>query len=306
IPISAGISMAEDNTQTMVSSMADSRETAEALLYALLVNDGTAADTAAAADYVATQTDAQIAAYLRAQDATTLLAAWPTTKQASGVIPEGTVLPPHPLGAIRSGNYNHVPILAGYTANESKLLLGLSGVENGFILFDHAELFSMFAAYNPDSPTLTEADVIHESHLPPNTLFTGWNSVAALANISFTDPVRDRTMNAMREQQANLWAYQFSWAQEPTPWNTVFGAAHGFDLPFVFGNFGPSLFANIAFSAANAPGRLALSEKMIHTIAVFIRTGDPNNPELSVTWSAWPAQLIFDATPTTVDIRLKE
>ena len=37
----------------------------------------------------------------------------------------------------------------------------------------------------------------------------------------------------------------------------------GARCPFIFGNFGPSLYANISYSTANQPGRLALSDAMI-------------------------------------------
>jgi para-nitrobenzyl esterase len=77
----------------------------------------------------------------------------------------------------------------------------------------------------------------------------------------------------------------------------VYGAAHAFDLPFIFGNFGPSLFSNVANSSANKGGRVELSDAMMATVAAFAKNGDPNNAALGVTWQPWPAKLIFDATP---------
>ena len=40
------------------------------------------------------------------------------------------------------------------------------------------------------------------------------------------------------------------------------------------GNFGPSLFGNVWFSAANRPGRVELSNAMMQTISSFARNGD--------------------------------
>jgi len=55
----------------------------------------------------------------------------------------------------------------------------------------------------------------------------------------------------------------------------------------------------VAFTNANAPGRLALSSAMMTSLANFARLGDPNAPgALGVNWPTWPATLIFDATPT--------
>ena len=77
------------------------------------------------------------------------------------------------------------------------------------------------------------------------------------------------------------------------------------DLPFVFGNFGPSLFSNIANSTANKPGRLDLSDAMMKSMGAFARSGDPNNAALGVVWPAWPSKLIFDATPTSKSISVQ-
>lgn len=75
-------------------------------------------------------------------------------------------------------------------------------------------------------------------------------------------------------------------------------AAHAFDLPFILGNFGPSLYANFVNSTANRPGRLALSEAMMRSMGAFALKGDPNDPSLDLTWPQWPAMLLFDATAT--------
>lgn len=306
IPISGGITGAEDNVPPLVSALTSVYQTADELVYRLLIDDGIVADEAAAADYVAAQTGDQIMEYLRAKDAAVLLTAWESTSRTTGVIPEGTVLPPSPIAAIRAGDYNHVPILAGYTADEGKLFLGVNGSKDGLVLLDNAELFSVLASFNPDAPaTITEADIINPNNLPVDRPFIGWNSMAAVANTTLVVPIRDTILNAIRGQQADLWVYQFDWAQEPAPWNTIYGAAHGFDLAFIFGNFTPSVFANIGFSTANAPGRRDLSEKMMQAVAAFIHTGDPNNPGLGVTWEAWPSQLHFDATLTDAVITVE-
>lgn len=73
----------------------------------------------------------------------------------------------------------------------------------------------------------------------------------------------------------------------------------------VFGNFGPSLFANVIASTANQPGRLELSDAMMKSLAAFAKSGDPNNAALGVAWPAWPSKLIFDATPTAKSISVQ-
>ena len=59
----------------------------------------------------------------------------------------------------------------------------------------------------------------------------------------------------LKSQQNEVWYYRFDWDEEPAPFNDIYGAAHAFDLPFIFGTFGPSLFSSSANSTANRPGR---------------------------------------------------
>jgi para-nitrobenzyl esterase len=56
-------------------------------------------------------------------------------------------------------------------------------------------------------------------------------------------------------------------------------------------------------SAANRPGRLALSDAMMASITAFLRAGDPNTPELGAHWAPWPSKIIFDASPDAARIQ---
>jgi para-nitrobenzyl esterase len=115
----------------------------------------------------------------------------------------------------------------------------------------------------------------------------------------------DASMNTLAQMQPmQLWYYRFDWNQEPAPFNTVFGAAHAMDLPFVFGNFGKNGFS-FAYSQANKPGREALSNAMIASIAAFMKTGNPNNAALGAKWDNWPATLVFDASASQARIFVK-
>ncbi len=309
IPLSGGISLASNLPAGTIATLNPASAYAtqgNALLVKLLIADGKATDTASAQAFIATQTTAQIADYLRAKDAGAILTTVFTAGlTGSGPIPDGTVIPTDPIAAIAAGNYNKVPVLASNTADEGKLFapfLTLLGGPPGFKITDAAR-FTMMANFNPDAPaTLTEADILDPAYVPSNTPVTGWTAKASLLSSVFMIPSRDNVLNTLKTRQANVWYYQFNWAQEPAPWNTVYGAAHAFDLPFIFGNFGPSLFSNAANSTANKPGRLALSSAMMASVGAFARTGDPNNASLGVAWPTWPSKLVFDATPTQASI----
>ena len=114
--------------------------------------------------------------------------------------------------------------------------------------------------------------------------------------LSFSPPLA--VVTALQAQGNPLWYYRFDWDELPAPFNDIYGAAHAFDLPFIFGNFGPSLYAAISYTQANRSGRLALSDAMMRSIGAFARNGDPNHSGLGLTWPQWPATLVFDATPT--------
>ena len=312
MPISGGLSLASDlpaGSLPTLNPAAVARAQGNALLANLVIADGKAADAAAAQTYIATQTNAQIADYLRAKDPATLLTTLLTKLAAlglggSGPIPDGSVLPVDPVAAINAGNYVKVPILASNTRDEAKLFptfLALApalGGKSGRLVSD-ATLFTTQFNYQPDAaPTVTIDQWIPASFLPVTTPVTGFNAETDLLNSIFFIASRNNILDALKAQQTGVWYYQFNWDKEPAPWNDIYGAAHVFDLPFIFGNFGPSLFSNVMASTANKAGRLDLSDAMMKSVAAFARNGDPNNAALGVTWPAWPQKLIFDASLT--------
>jgi len=229
----------------------------------------------------------------------------------SGPIPEGVVVPVDPVGAINAGNYLKVPFLASNTRDEAKLFptfLALSPVLGGVSgrLVSDATLFSTQFSYNPDAaPTVLIGNWIPAQYLPVDTPVTGFNAKTDLLNSIFFIASRDNVLNALKAKQPEVWYYRFDWDEEPAPWNDIYGAAHAFDLAFLFGNFGPSLFSNVANSTANKAGRLDLSNAMMKSVGAFARNGDPNDPVLGVAWPAWPSTLIFDATPAAKSISVQ-
>ena len=94
-----------------------------------------------------------------------------------------------------------------------------------------------------------------------------------------------------------LYGYRFDWDDEGSVWGSdfadLFGAAHSFEIPFVFGQF---RFLGSAdkwvFTKKNEADRLRLSREMQAYWAQFARTGDPDRgtggdqPD----WSAWSTE----------------
>ncbi|PZP98507.1 MAG: carboxylesterase [Variovorax paradoxus] len=310
VALSGGISLASNlpaGASPALNPLATWQAHGEAVLLNLLVADGTAADLAAAKAYVATRTAAQIADYLRAKDGHTVL----DTALAKGLntgnpIPDGTVVPLDPIAAIAAGQHVNVPTLIGNTRDEGKLfggLLPLFGLPAGYIV-DDATRFLMMARFNPDAATtLTTADIVNAAYLPVATPTTGYDARTRLITQALFEANSQNLLATLTTQQPRLWQYRFDWAQEAYPWNEVYGAAHAFDLAFLFGNFGPSVVGQVVGGNANRTGRLALSNAMMASLGAFMRTGDPNAGALGATWSPWPSKLLLDATPNALNTR---
>jgi para-nitrobenzyl esterase len=314
VPLSGGISLASNlppGTLPTLNPLSVYSRQGTTLLTQQVIADGLAADAAGAAAWIASQTPAQIATYLRGKPPSALLFTLLTKLAAqglagSGPIPDGAYLPTDPISAMAAGQYLHVPVLAGNTRDEGKLFptfLALFGTGSGRLVTDK-QLFDIQYAYDPDAaPQIAITSWIPGNYLPVTTPVTGFNAMTELLDEIFLGVAARNVLDTLKSQQNDVWYYRFDWDEEPAPFNDIYGAAHAFDLPFLFGNFGPSLFSNIANSTANAPGRIALSTAMMASLGAFARTGDPNAPAaLGVTWSPWPATLLFDATPTDKSI----
>jgi para-nitrobenzyl esterase len=310
VPLSGGISLATNlpagSIPTLNPSFIAQLQGTE-LLRNLLIADGLATNTATADAYVAGKTNAEIAAYLRSRS-TTALFNTVLFKLAllglagSGPIPDGTVVASNPIDAIAAGNYLKVPVLAGNTRDEGKLfpsflaLPQVGGTGNARLVSD-AQLFANHFSYDPNAaPQTTVEQWIAAPYLPVDAPVTGFTARAEKLNRIFFLASRDNVLDTLKARQDEVWYYRFDWDKQPAPWNDIYGAVHVVDLPFLFGNFGPSLFGKVWFNTANEPGRLELSATMMETLGSFARTGNPNNARLGVSWPAWPGKLVFDAT----------
>lgn len=298
-PLSGGIAF---------STRANAQRYAALLAEAIAIADGKASDAASARAWLAAQTDAQLAAYLRSLPADQLLRtvlANPQLGNAPAPIEDGNILPVNARAAVAAGSFNKMPMLIGNTRDEGTLFGGLFGLYtgsgiSGFKLSDY-ERFGLQYGFNPDAPgNLAESDLINAAYLPVDQPGTGWQAVAQLAtNGIFLNGLSAQIDAVAAHQPTRTWYYRFDWDEQPAPFNTVYGATHGLDTVFFFHNFGTNVFS-FAYSAANRPGREALSQSMVASLGAFARTGDPNHAGLGVAWPNWPRQIVFDASATTL------
>lgn len=256
------------------------------VLLGLLERDGTAADREAAKRHVAATTPAAIATYLRGRSSDEILASY----DASGLggmyhLPQtfrdGHVLPVRdPLEQLARGEYNRVPTILGTNRDENKL----------FLLFDSEHVTRAFGLL----PLWLDDERRYE--LEAEYLSLMWKARGV-----------DEPATAMaRAQGASVYAYRFDWDDEADfLWldlGKLLGAAHGFELPFVFGRLTLGPLTNVVFDSARHDRDLELAQAMMSYWAQHAYTGNParGRDGTLLRWHAWsdpePGFLVFDSS----------
>lgn len=206
------------------------------------------------------------------------------------IFEDGVVLPSSPLGyAFRpEATFNRVPVILGTNRDEERLFL-LGNREYTSLVFGFIPTFRDRDRYLRDAETITRI----------------WRMMA----------VDEVARDLSRAMPGKVFSYRFDWDEEPSfLWSDLaelIGAAHGFEIPFVFGHWdlGPS--SSRLFNAGNRDGRETLSKVMRSYWAEFAGQGSPGTgqggelPE----WSHWdggqPRFAIFD-TPAGGGIRMSQ
>jgi len=236
----------------------------------LLVRDGRAPDRAGAKVVLASMSDGEVATYLRGQSPRELLEAYPGNRALGMidmplVIRDGTVLPRGDwltrLGT--PGGWNQVPVIVGTNRDEAKLFLFLDPHRVRRVL-------GIFPRY-VDEPSYQAAG---------EWLSRAWKAAGV-----------DGPAAAMvRSGDRQVYAYRFDWRGEGrvagADLSKMIGAAHGLEVPSVFGHFELGRLGDLLFPRRGAPGRRALSEAMMADWAAFAREGTPGNHG-GAPWLPW-------------------
>ena len=281
------------NTVAEAENFADDGDPGDAnssneVLLRMLIADGKAKDRGAAKGVLASMDAGAIESYLRHKNAYEFLDVYPQFLSTGMIrVPkpfrDGVVLPrEEPMQLLAAGRYNHVPVIAGTNRDENKVFM-----------FGNPERVRNFLWLLP------RARDQRTYNLSAEYLSKNWKATGA-----------DEPAAAMRNVQgASVYVYRFDWDEEPTilgsDLSQLLGAAHGFEIPFVFGHFNLGKEGNRIFTEQNAAGRQALSQQMMSYWTQFAYSGNPGRgrdgslPE----WSAWdpsdPAAskfIIFDTT----------
>ena len=270
----------------------------------LALHDGLAATPEAAANLLAAKGAPWVKDYLLSRSSSEILDATHRNLALSKAPPtpgDGVVLPLDLAAAYEQGQFQRVPMIIGTTRDEAKLFT------NKLLKVGNEQRFRMMLQSDPDAaPEYRPADLISPYLLPWLSSapydFCAWLLSAVLGHAV------NSSIDKVAKYEPRVYAYRFDWNRGPEPWQTVYGAAHAIDLPFIFGNFDTGFFA-MDFSAGNRPGREALSRVMMQTIGAFLRSGDPNVPALGLRWQPWHAggtrqKLVLDASDQGLNLSL--
>jgi para-nitrobenzyl esterase len=270
-------------------------------------------------------TDAQIAAYLRAQPTNAIQEAL----MVNGSLPlgtfnpsiDGTVITDTFANLISAGNYSKIPIMIGNTEFEEKPFLPLY-VWGGVFPFVFAPSQTAFDAI------WTTANPAPYGALPAYI----YEACGFYASLDWKAVEVDQLATSMvGYHQNDVYGYHFMWGGVSDPGDGsnlatdiafLYGAGHATDIPFFFGwdidVYGLPSYNKLGlglFNSSNQPGRLALSQTMMTYLAQFAATGNPNGSG-PTTWYPWGSTntvsgnppytyISLDATPTATNIGMK-
>jgi para-nitrobenzyl esterase len=261
----------------------------EALVRLLIASDK-AEDAASAVTTLGKMSSLEIRTFLRSRNRDDILNAFKgygkngslqTRVRVYSNLLDGGVIPAEdPLNRLSNlDTYNSVPIILGTNRDEQKL----------YMVFDPDYVKrTLGVIYSINDKKVYRRDV--------GFMSDAWK----LRGV-------DRAAFALKKSSINpVFAFRFDWDEEPnfiiTNFGEVLGAAHGFEIPFVFGHFDlNSRLANLMISA-NDEGRFTLSAAMMSYWAEFAYNGDPGRGRKGdlPLWKNWNSEpdkekiLVFD------------
>ncbi|MGW0751547.1 carboxylesterase/lipase family protein [Streptomyces sp. NPDC002587] len=187
------------------------------------------------------------------------------------------LLPVAPAQAWASGRFHRVPVMQGTNHDEMRMFVGLSLAAFPIRTEDDYRA-RLVDAFGPAAAPAVEARYPAAHHATPAL---AWAAVLTDRSLTCTTLAAGRAV-AAHAPGLPLYGYEFSDPAAPVlaglPANPGFpyGAAHGFEMPFLFSSF-PT-------ERPLTDAQRALSDRMVDYWTNFARSGDPNTPDAPL----WP------------------
>jgi para-nitrobenzyl esterase len=243
------------------------------VLLKMLQHDGLAAGREAAKAKLATMSAPELARYLRGKSATEILQTYDVSRAAGMidmplVFADGAFLPKDDWLeklATPSG-WNRVPVIIGTNRDEMKL----------FQFLDKRRIhwrLGLVPRFVDEKDYLANAEWMSRM----------WKATGV-----------DEPAAAMRRSGwKDVYAYRFDWDEQPTLLGAslpkMVGAAHGMEIPFVFGHFELGPMAAVLFPREGRTSRERLSRQMMSYWGEMAWAGAPGQGRAGdqARWSAW-------------------
>lgn len=229
----------------------------------------------------------KVAACLRSQSTTTLLdqnlALTPSLGLNSDTPTiDGTILPASFKTAFSSGQYNQVPVINGFNADEGSFFVGMMALE-----MDQPINVASFAQKLPMYLSATKTrQVLDVLKTRPSSGNVGQDFADVFGRARFICTMP--TTNALLAQHVPVYGYEFADEQSSTmiPDTTFrYGAAHINDLQYVFKDFR----GDSGLLRPLTTPQKQLSHAMVTYFSNFAKTGSPNSAGLPQ-WQAYSAK----------------
>lgn len=191
-------------------------------------------------------------------------------------VADGRVLPRSVKEALRSGEFNRVPMINGGNRDEWTWMMGMQEYLSGRVLQTH-ELENALRIFFSDA-----APDVARRYRPE-----AYGGSAGLARAhAETDAFFTCTLlfaNRELARSVPVWGYYFEEENAPVPFPKVsfpYGVAHTLELQYLFEGFAGFEGIPVPLSGEHEE----LSRTMVAYWTAFARTGDPNSAADSATW----------------------
>ncbi|MCX4919035.1 carboxylesterase/lipase family protein [Streptomyces sp. NBC_00687] len=187
---------------------------------------------------------------------------------------DGAVVPDPPARVFTEGRQQHVPLLAGYMAEEDYPVF-----DNQALPHKPPPVFDLSAAQVFGQASM---DAFKQRY-PSGTVSQTDASAKQLAgDMMITEQTWEMLGLHARTSGEPVYGYKFTYTSPYTP-----RAGHTADLPFVFGNLDPR--SSLSGSTEASDADRAFSDEVMAYWTAFARTGDPNTSGLPA-WAPYQGQ----------------